>query len=602
MFCFYVILFSTWLLWSASSSLSLPGKRCVGLVTLDGVDLSAIEAELEQRQLDVIRGSQLEAAVFERCTVVTVVREGPLEPAALRPFTSWRRELRWIDEDVLSNFAAVGVVEEPDLSARAFAEAIGGGEWFSAFRETARLNPWRWHGPNALYASALERLGARLVEPLLDNCSISHQPTKWLWLHSYGYAPLEPVRGEGLNGWRVVMSRVIALAREVNASVVWPCVRHSVLVPCPVPPGPLVSPDPLSNSADDDFVPPQDKERGVDQAMLRWLELESSDELDDAEADYSDDASRGVRHLELVPATAYFDRRAVEEWLSQPTLSVACAAELLDNLPIRHVRAKGLRSHELQQDHTIYRLSAGFDLSTLRDTVQAHAVETGPLRRFAPRLHQAAERIRQRLAPDGRPLAVMHWRSETLIARRDPGAPSVVQACADALLQSAHTFLEANHSVLLVSDIQADVRRPLWTSFAKKLEKAHTDIPRVLLSFLDKVAMLNIHKLDRLAMNYARLDLGDLAILDQILAVDADTLATHYNSPNHSISRWDGVSFNDCGYAGRFMRTILQRRLSAAKPVLNWYPLAGFPDTKSSAYRRGPQPKAAPVERQLDED
>lgn len=599
MFCAHVILFSTWLLWSASSL--LPGKRCVGLVIVDGVDVSAIEAELERR-FDLVRGAQLEAAVFERCTVVTVVREGPLGAEALRPISSWRRELRWIDEDVLSNFAAVGVAEEPELSARAYEEALGGGQWLSAFRETARLNPWRWHGPNALYANALDRLGARLVEPVVDSCSITHQPSKWLWLHSYGYAPLEPVRGEGLNGWRVVMSRIIALARDVNASIVWPCARHSVLVPCPVPNGPLVSPDPLSNSADDDFVPPQDKERGVDEAMLRWLELESSDNLNPAEADYSDDASRGVRHLELVPATAYFDRRAVEEWLSQPTLSVACAAELLEGVPVRHVRAKGLRSQELQQDNTIYRLSAGFDLSTLRDTVQSHAVETGPLRRFAPRIHHAAERIRRRLAPDGRPLAVVHWRSETLIARRDPGAPSVVQACADALLQSAYTFLEANYSVLLVSDIQADGRRPLWTSFAQKLGKAHPDITRVLRTFLHKIAMHNIHKLDRLAMNYAKLDLGDLAILDQILAVEADTFATHYNSPNNSISHWDGVSFNDCGYAGRFMRTILQRRLSDAKPVLNWYSLAGFLDRKSSANSRRPQPNAGATKMYVDED
>ena len=79
-------------------------------------------------------------------------------------------------------------------------------------------------------------VAARLVPPPLDGnsvaCPAAPHPGGYLWLHSWGYAPQEPIQGEGLNGWRITLARVAALAKRTNASVVLPCARHSILVPC----------------------------------------------------------------------------------------------------------------------------------------------------------------------------------------------------------------------------------------------------------------------------------------------------------------------------------------------------------------------------------
>ena len=46
----------------------------------------------------------------------------------------------------------------------------------------------------------------------------------------YEYAPYGLCWAEGLNGWRVLIARLLALAKNLNASLVLPCARHSVLV------------------------------------------------------------------------------------------------------------------------------------------------------------------------------------------------------------------------------------------------------------------------------------------------------------------------------------------------------------------------------------
>lgn len=549
---------------------------CVVFLRVPGVDTSALEAEVRGEVVWAIRSS------VAMCTILTVLRDGIEIEENLFELQD-RRELRWIDPKI-----TIGVVEEPEASAALFRSVVGGQNWDTAFESTRALNPWiKTKRSSQIYVDALAKFD--LVPPPPPIECFPLQKKKMIWLHSYGFAPIEPIRGEGLNGWRIVFARVVALAKATNASIVWPCARHSVLVPCGVKGHSW--PDEISNSADDDFFP--DKERGIDDAMLRWLELESFPE--EEEENYEDDASRGVRHLVAHPASSYFDLKAVERYLGAETATPDC---LTSDITVKHVRAKGLTRSDLAEDGVVYKLGGGFDLSTMRDSVtpeEFRAVEeTGPLRRFSARLERAALKIKERIG--GGKIAVVHWRSETLVARKDAKAPKAVQACANAVLDAAQKLKQQNYSVVLVTDIPLDpVKRPLWTSFANKLERAHPKTRSVLQNFLDAAEdNVGVHKIDRIAANYGMIDLGDLAILDQILAVDADIVATHYNSNNDTISSWDGVSFNDCGYAGRFMRTILNRRLAENKTVLNWYPAGGFPKFRSSP--SSPSPPQRKVE------
>ena len=53
----------------------------------------------------------------------------------------------------------------------------------------------------------------------------------YLWMHSYGYAPSEPIVAEGINGWRVIFGRVLASAKEVICRFTLRPTFHSSALP-----------------------------------------------------------------------------------------------------------------------------------------------------------------------------------------------------------------------------------------------------------------------------------------------------------------------------------------------------------------------------------
>ena len=84
------------------------------------------------------------------------------------------------------------------------------------------------------------------------------------------------------------------------------------------------------------------------------------------------------------------------------------------------------------------------------------------------------------------------------------------------------------------------------------------------------------------------------------MAIDAQVLFTHRAEagPN-PVSNWTGVGFDVCGYAGRFMRTIVRRRLDLGRPVRNWL-LDGGGAVSRHAASHGT--RVRPVGHEPDED
>ena len=37
-----------------------------------------------------------------------------------------------------------------------------------------------------------------------------------------------------------------------------------------------------------------------------------------------------------------------------------------------------------------------------------------------------------------------------------------------------------------------------------------------------------------------------------------------------TLTNWTGVGFSECGYVGRFVRTMVTKRLAEGRPVKNW--------------------------------
>jgi hypothetical protein len=112
---------------------------------------------------------------------------------------------------------------------------------------------------------------------------------------------------------------------------------------------------------------------------------------------------------------------------------------------------------------------------------------------------------------------------------------------------------------------------PLWTSFSKKLDKSYHTTRRNIVDFLAAARARGLRKYDADYVPRDRFDLGDVAIVEQILAIDADLLLTHRaEAGGDRVANWTGVGFDVCGYAGRYMRTIVKKRLHLGRPVGNW--------------------------------
>ena len=575
---------------------------CIAFVALGGVEarpvIEALDAEIVDDPFET------------KCKVVTVLTTPGKRRAACDNDVDWRisrylksqkqhhrRELRFFDD---RRFYAVGVVETVEATARLFDRKLPiRGSWIEVINATLALNK---AVAEPVFGEEFESYMKARFEALsylprsTPRCPPSPHPGGYVWIHAYGYGPLEPIHAEGLNGWRIVFARALAMAKEVGASMILPCARHSILVPCGVPRGPLVQRDPLGNSADDDYVEPSIKANGVDPAVKDWLDIffDDADSLDDPL--YDDDASRGVpRRHRIDDVSAYFDMDRMTAFLGAPPISVRCAATFHDDVALTYVRATNaslddvriaLANKSSSSSLRIAKFGGGFNLASLRDAVdrdKVKNVELSTLRVFASRLEREATDLRELLFGT-RPYTAIHWRSETLIARKDPRAPAAFSACAEALFRTA----PQNEPVLLVTDIPYDADVPSWVSLNTKLHRAHPAMATKLREFLQRADERNWHKLDAL-LTYrgpqSTIDLGDVAILEQILAVDADLLITHYDTHNDTLDKWRGVSFNDCGYAGRFMRTIVTRRTHQKRPVHNWYPPGGFP-----TLRVGPPP------------
>lgn len=212
----------------------------------------------------------------------------------------------------------------------------------------------------------------------------------------------------------------------------------------------------------------------------------------------------------------------------------------------------------------------------------------GPFRGFSKRLHAIADAYKASHL-QGKPYTVMHWRSETLIARKDGRAVKAFEACAAELLDAIPT----DGPVLLVADMPHDFDLPLWTSYERKLDRPPAFPRDVITSFLDAAYAKGVVKFDASDMSRLdRFDLGDVAIVEQILAVDAQLLITHRAEAGaDAVKNWTGVGFDTCGYAGRFMRTMVTRRINAGRPVRNWLVDAGGRVTKyESAHKTKPKP------------
>ena len=467
----------------------------------------------------------------------------------------------------------------PLPSGRPWCEALGVERTGGAYQKSSALER---AGGAYQKSSALERAGGArrtlrkrrpLAPPSLaaDSapCPAAPHPGGYLWLHTWGYAPTEPIQGEGLNGWRVTLGRVLALARRTNASIVLPCARHSVLVPCGVS-GPLRASDPLPNAGDDDGIEAEVR-AGVTDELRAWLALGRTE---GAALSGDDDASRGVPDVAVHDAGWYLDADAVGTYLGAAPITVACATRLALDHDYGYAFVASSSSAADIADALagprplkIARFGGGFNLASLRDAVTRDdeaAVEAGPLRAFARRLHDAADAYKRTL---GSPYTVLHWRSETMVARRDAKVDGAFRACASELLGAA----PATGAALLVTDMPSDFDMPLWTSFSKKLDKSYHTTRRNIVDFLAAARARGLRKYDADYVPGDRFDLGDVAIVEQILAIDADLLLTHRaEAGGDRVANWTGVGFDVCGYAGRYMRTIVKKRLHLGRPVGNW--------------------------------
>lgn len=352
---------------------------------------------------------------------------------------------------------------------------------------------------------------------------------------------------------------------------------------------------------DDDDGAPGEKAAGIDDEMKRWLELGL---YADSDEDFGgdDDASRGLaKRVPRDDAGWYLDAAALGAYLGAAPITVDCASALAEasdvSSPIfaafffyarrlaRDARRRARRYGFVSANGTfadvaralaapaplrVARFGGGFNLGSLRGAVtrdEERAVETGPFRRFAPRLHAIAAAFRRKHLGDA--YAVVHWRSETLVARRDGKALAAFDACA----REALAALPADAPALLVTDMPHDPALPLWTSFRAKLARGAPGMAARVADFLAAAATRGAVKYDAAEAFGAldRFDLGDAAIVEQILAVEADVLITHRAEwAKDDVANWTGVSFDVCGYAGRFMRTMVTRRLDAGRPVRNW--------------------------------
>ena len=104
--------------------------------------------------------------------------------------------------------------------------------------------------------------------------------------------------------------------------------------------------------------------------------------------------------------------------------------------------------------------------------------------------------------------------------------------------------------MLLVTDIPADPALPLWLSFDAKTKRAHALTPPRMRDFVREALRQGAVKYDATLDLSQSIDLGDVSIVEQILAVEADLLVTHYADADAqgSVRNWTGVGFNDCGY------------------------------------------------------
>jgi len=285
-------------------------------------------------------------------------------------------------------------------------------------------------------------------------------------------------------------------------------------------------------------------------------------------------------------ASLYFDVGAIAHYLGgsvDRAITVNCAAKLSEKhrqftklswASARHT-FPGLSKQVAQARKgpakmSVVKYGGGFDLTSLKAVAgdEYAKVEATAMAAFAPRLHDAAGVYAQEHLGGGA-FAVVHWRSETLVGRKDPNGPRQFEQCARLVLGEIAALKEKMSHVLLVTDIPASSKMPLWLSFDTKLDAAHEDMKPKLVAFVADAKKLGAKKYDD-GLDASKVDLGDVAIIEQILGMDAAAFSTHRADDGEKLANWTGVRFDDCGYAGRFMRTIVTRRLAKGRPVNNW--------------------------------
>ena len=252
--------------------------------------------------------------------------------------------------------------------------------------------------------------------------------------------------------------------------------------------GPLRASDPLPNAGDDDGGIPEEVAAGISPDLAAWLALgaerDERPSLYDA-ASGDDDASRGVPEgLQVADVGWYLDAEALAAYLGAPPITVDCATRLamrndyayafVSSASTEADVASALAS---ERPLRIARFGGGFTLGALRDAVSRADERAADAHfRFSPRLRAAAGAYKASMG--GGPYAVLHWRSETLVARKDAKVDGAFKACASEVLDAA----PADVPSLLVTDMPHDFALPLWTSFARKLDRGHASTARAPIS------------------------------------------------------------------------------------------------------------------------
>uniref|UniRef100_A0A7S3NPS5 Uncharacterized protein n=1 Tax=Aureoumbra lagunensis TaxID=44058 RepID=A0A7S3NPS5_9STRA len=308
---------------------------------------------------------------------------------------------------------------------------------------------------------------------------------------------------EGISGWRRILSEVFVRAKSLGFGVITPCVRDSELVCCF---GHVAT---ASRFCDDEQI----GHRKALEAAARRIELANkSPEIFPLHnvLDRAHDALELDSYFDTVILSRFAPHYTVANFfrrfssMSQPFFMTTDQAEnvsfwnqsFAQNILVLHDASKG-----------IFTLRTPRPTKTIIENEAAHWLwlqnSEFPLRIAQSLYNTTIQFIQRRLRGD---YDVLLWRAEL-------GDPTATSACARALLVHTQNLQRLqNRTLLLISDVRANASK-LW----KHQPSVHT------FRTLERLFALGVQKFDLLNDIH---DIGQLGLIDQLLAAHASTLYT----------------------------------------------------------------------------